>query len=47
MALTIAVLGSGGVGGFVAGALSHAGSDVTLIARAAVSDGDRARAGCT
>jgi len=33
MALTIAVLGPGGVGGFVAGALSHAGSDVTLIAR--------------
>jgi 2-dehydropantoate 2-reductase len=34
MALRIAVLGPGGVGGFVAGALSHAGSDVTLIARA-------------
>jgi 2-dehydropantoate 2-reductase len=33
MALRIAVLGPGGVGGFVAGALSHAGSDVTLIAR--------------
>ena len=33
MALSIAVLGPGGVGGFVAGALSHAGSDVTLIAR--------------
>jgi 2-dehydropantoate 2-reductase len=28
------VLGPGGVGGFVAGALWHAGSDVTLIARA-------------
>ncbi len=28
------MLGPGGVGGFVAGALSHAGSDVTLIARA-------------
>ncbi len=27
------MLGPGGVGGFVAGALSHAGSDVTLIAR--------------
>jgi 2-dehydropantoate 2-reductase len=34
MSLRIAVLGPGGVGGFVAGALSHAGSDVTLIARA-------------
>jgi 2-dehydropantoate 2-reductase len=34
MMLRIAVLGPGGVGGFVAGALSHAGSDVTLIARA-------------
>jgi 2-dehydropantoate 2-reductase len=34
MSLRIAVLGTGGVGGFVAGALSHAGSDVTLIARA-------------
>jgi 2-dehydropantoate 2-reductase len=33
MALRIAVLGPGGVGGFVAGALWHAGSDVTLIAR--------------
>jgi 2-dehydropantoate 2-reductase len=33
MALRIAVLGPGGVGGFVAGALAHAGSDVTLIAR--------------
>jgi 2-dehydropantoate 2-reductase len=33
MSLRIAVLGPGGVGGFVAGALSHAGSDVTLIAR--------------
>jgi 2-dehydropantoate 2-reductase len=33
MALTITVLGAGGVGGFVAGALSHAGADVTLIAR--------------
>jgi 2-dehydropantoate 2-reductase len=28
------VLGPGGVGGFVAAALSHAGSDVTLVARA-------------
>jgi 2-dehydropantoate 2-reductase len=34
MSLRIAVLGPGGVGGFVAGALSHASSDVTLIARA-------------
>jgi 2-dehydropantoate 2-reductase len=34
MSLRIAVLGPGGVGGFVAGALWHAGSDVTLIARA-------------
>jgi 2-dehydropantoate 2-reductase len=33
MALRIAVLGPGGVGGFVAGALAHAGSGVTLIAR--------------
>jgi 2-dehydropantoate 2-reductase len=33
MSFTIAVLGPGGVGGFVAGALSRAGSDVTLIAR--------------
>ena len=33
MSLRIAVLGPGGVGGFVAGALSHAGSDVTLITR--------------
>jgi 2-dehydropantoate 2-reductase len=37
MALRIAVLGPGGVGGFVAGALSHAGSDVTLIARPAAA----------
>jgi 2-dehydropantoate 2-reductase len=37
MSLTIAVLGPGGVGGFVAGALSRAGSDVTLIARAATA----------
>jgi 2-dehydropantoate 2-reductase len=37
MALRIAVLGPGGVGGFVAGALSHAGSDVTLIARPATA----------
>ena len=37
MALTIAVLGPGGVGGFVAGALSHAGSDVMLIARPATA----------
>jgi 2-dehydropantoate 2-reductase len=33
MSPRIAVLGPGGVGGFVAGALSRAGSDVTLIAR--------------
>jgi 2-dehydropantoate 2-reductase len=33
MMLRIAVLGPGGVGGFVAGALVHAGADVTLIAR--------------
>jgi 2-dehydropantoate 2-reductase len=33
MSLRIAVLGPGGVGGFVAGALSHAGSDVTLVAQ--------------
>jgi 2-dehydropantoate 2-reductase len=33
MTLRIAVLGPGGVGGFVAGALSHVGSNVTLIAR--------------
>ena len=32
MSLRIAVLGPGGVGGFVAGALSRAGSDVTVIA---------------
>jgi 2-dehydropantoate 2-reductase len=38
MALRIAVLGPGGVGGFVAGALSHAGSDVTLIARAQTTE---------
>jgi 2-dehydropantoate 2-reductase len=37
MTLRIAVLGTGGVGGFVAGALSHAGSDVTLIARPAAA----------
>jgi 2-dehydropantoate 2-reductase len=37
MVLRIAVLGPGGVGGFVAGALSHAGSDVTLIARPATA----------
>jgi 2-dehydropantoate 2-reductase len=34
MSLRIAVLGPGGVGGFVAGALSRAGSEVTLVARA-------------
>jgi 2-dehydropantoate 2-reductase len=33
MSLRIAVLGPGGVGGFVAAALAHAGSDVTLVAR--------------
>ena len=33
MSLRIAVLGPGGVGGFVAAALTHAGSDVTLVAR--------------
>ncbi len=37
MALTIAVLGAGGVGGFVTAALSHAGSDVTVIARASTA----------
>ena len=37
MTLRIAVLGPGGVGGFVAGALSQAGSDVTLIARASTA----------
>ena len=31
--MTIAVLGPGGVGGFVAGALSRAGEDVTVVAR--------------
>ena len=30
---TIAVLGPGGVGGFVAAALSHSGADVVVIAR--------------
>ena len=29
----VAVLGAGGVGGFVAGALAHAGADVTVVAR--------------
>jgi 2-dehydropantoate 2-reductase len=33
MSLRIAVLGPGGVGGFVAAALAHAGSDVTVVAR--------------
>ena len=33
MSLRIAVLGPGGVCGFVAAALAHAGSDVTLVAR--------------
>ena len=40
------MLGPGGVGGFVAGALSHAGSDVTLIARPATATAIAA-AGCT
>jgi 2-dehydropantoate 2-reductase len=43
MALRIAVLGPGGVGGFIAGALSHAGSDVTLIARAQTATAIAAR----
>ena len=29
----VAVLGAGGVGGFVAGALARAGADVTVVAR--------------
>jgi 2-dehydropantoate 2-reductase len=33
MSLRIAVLGPGGVGGFVAGALTHAGANLTLVAR--------------
>jgi 2-dehydropantoate 2-reductase len=38
MPLNIAVLGPGGVGGFVAGALSRAGADVTLVARPETAD---------
>jgi 2-dehydropantoate 2-reductase len=43
MSLRITVLGPGGVGGFVAGALSHAGSDVTVIARAETATAISAR----
>ena len=35
---SIAVLGPGGVGGFVAAALAHAGEPVTVIARASTAD---------
>lgn len=35
---TIAVLGPGGVGGFLAAALARAGADVTVVARAATSE---------
>jgi 2-dehydropantoate 2-reductase len=35
--VTIAVLGPGGVGGFVAGALARAGEDVTVVAREATA----------
>jgi 2-dehydropantoate 2-reductase len=40
---TLAVLGVGGVGGFVAAALTHAGGDVTVVARPETAD--RLRAG--
>jgi 2-dehydropantoate 2-reductase len=40
---TVAVLGAGGVGGFVAAALSHAGGDVTVVARPETTE--RLRAG--
>ncbi len=36
--MTIAVLGPGGVGGLVAGALDHAGSPVTLVARESTAE---------
>jgi 2-dehydropantoate 2-reductase len=38
MSLNIAVLGPGGVGGFVAGALAHAGAQVTLVARPSTAE---------
>jgi 2-dehydropantoate 2-reductase len=38
MALNIAVLGPGGVGGFVAGALTRAGSEVTIVARSETAE---------
>jgi 2-dehydropantoate 2-reductase len=36
--VTVAVLGPGGVGGFVAGALARAGTDVTVVARPETAD---------
>ncbi len=38
MPMTIAVLGPGGVGGLVAGALDHAGTPVTLVARESTAE---------
>ncbi len=37
MRATVAVVGPGGVGGFVAGVLARAGNDVTVVAREATA----------
>src|SRR5262249_40110161 len=42
-AMRIAILGSGGVGGYFGGRLAAAGSDVTFLARGARSDAMRLR----
>src|SRR3954447_11178972 len=38
MVHSVAILGPGGVGGFLAGALAHGGNDVTLVARTQSAD---------